>query len=57
MKRVGMKEEERTIRAQWWDMNGTAQAAPNAPTKESGLGPKRANEREQKQFPQKEASV
>jgi len=52
-----MKEEERTIRAQWWDMNGTAQAAPNAPTKESGLGPKRANEREQKQFPQKEASV
>lgn len=35
----------------------TAQATPNAPTRESGLGPKKANEREQKQFPQKKASV
>lgn len=28
-----MKEEERVIIAQWWDMNGTAQAAPSAPTR------------------------
>lgn len=55
--RSGLKEEERSIRAQWWDVNGTAQAAPNAPTRESGLGPKTAKEGEQKQLPKKKASV
>lgn len=34
-------------------MNGTTQAA----TIESGLGPSMANEKEQKQFPKKKASV
>lgn len=38
-------------------MNGTAQAATNASTVESGLGPSMGNEKEQKQFPKKKARV
>lgn len=38
-------------------MNGTTQAAPNAPMRQPGLGPKMANEREQKQFPKNKESV
>lgn len=38
-------------------MNGTAQAATNASTIESGLGPSMPNEKQQKQFPKKKASV
>lgn len=38
-------------------MNGTAQAATNASTIESGLGPSITNVKEQKQFPKKKPSL